>query len=280
MTENVIPGDNFALKTDHSSVRYAVAVASGKGGVGKSTVAVNLAIAFKNQGWNVGLMDADIYGPNIPTMMGVEIMPEPTGLSITPAEAHGIKLVSMGFLVRPDQALIWRGPMLHNAIRQFVEGAAWGELDILVIDLPPGTGDAQLSLSQVLGLSGGLIVTLPQKVSIDDARRGLQMFRKMEVPILGIIENMSYLDLEDGSRMEVFGSGGGRALARENGLPLLTMLPMDPAVREGGDTGLPIILNAPESRFAESFRDLANQLIERLEQGEDVNPGLSIEMMD
>ncbi|MBN2556007.1 MAG: Mrp/NBP35 family ATP-binding protein [Anaerolineales bacterium] len=280
MTEKKSVVFSGALSNEHSRIQSALAVASGKGGVGKSTTAVNLAIAFTKMGLKVGLMDADIYGPNIPTMMGVTSMPDSTGLNITPAQAHGIKLVSIGLMVRPDQALIWRGPMLHNAIRQFVEGVAWGDLDILVIDLPPGTGDAQLSLAQVLKLSGGIIVTLPQNVSLEDARRGMEMFRKMDIPILGVVENMSYLDVEDGTRMDIFGSGGGERLAREGDVTLLGSLPIDARIRVGGDSGIPISVSAPESEPAILFTAMAEKIHTRLSELSREDPGVSIEMLD
>lgn len=279
MSQSTHASKNAALQNDVSNVRYALAVASGKGGVGKSTTAVNLAISFAQRGLQVGLLDADIYGPNIPTMMGVDVLPEPSGLQIVPAEAYGIKLVSMGFMVRPDQALIWRGPMLHNAIRQFIEGVAWGDLDILVIDLPPGTGDAQLSLSQVLRLSGGVIVTLPQKVSLEDARRGMQMFRSMDVPVLGIIENMSYLETEAGETLDIFGTGGGSALAQEGGVPLLGNLPIDPGIRIGGDAGKPITVTDPEAAASKRFAAIAGELLQHLESMQQ-DPGVSIEFVD
>nr|NIS47145.1 Mrp/NBP35 family ATP-binding protein [candidate division Zixibacteria bacterium]NIU15282.1 Mrp/NBP35 family ATP-binding protein [candidate division Zixibacteria bacterium]NIV07355.1 P-loop NTPase [candidate division Zixibacteria bacterium]NIW46536.1 P-loop NTPase [Gammaproteobacteria bacterium] len=206
-----VPTDGRNRGNLQVSIKNAIAVASGKGGVGKSTVAVNLAVALAKSGAKVGLMDADIYGPNIPTMMGVANLPgvDEDEKKLIPAEAYGVEMISMAFLVKPDQPLIWRGPMLHSAIRQFITDVRWGDLDYLIIDLPPGTGDAQLSLTQSLPLSGGVIVTLPQQVSLDDARRGLEMFRQMDVPILGIIENMSYLELPNGEKMDVFGSGGG-----------------------------------------------------------------------
>ena len=185
-------------------IKNAIAIASGKGGVGKSTVSVNVAVTLANKGAKVGLLDADIYGPNIPTMMGVEGLPAPENGRIVPAEAYGVKMMSIGFMVRPGQPLIWRGPMLHTAIRQFLADVDWGELDYLIIDLPPGTGDAQLSLMQTLPLSGGVIVTLPQKVSLEDAGRGLQMFRELKVPVLGVVENMSFLLMPDGSKMDLF----------------------------------------------------------------------------
>lgn len=238
-------------------IRNAIAVASGKGGVGKSTVAVNLAVVLAESGARVGLLDADIYGPNIPTMMGVHHLPNAGEDKLFPAEAFGVKLMSIGFLVKPDQPLIWRGPMLHSAIRQFLSDVEWGELDYLVVDLPPGTGDAGLSLAQSMPLSGGLIVTLPQQVSLDDARRGLEMFRQMNVPIFGVVENMSYLDLPDGSRMDVFGNGGGERLAKESGVPFIGAIPMDPAVRQGGDQGVPVTVSHPDSPVAQALRAIA-----------------------
>jgi ATP-binding protein involved in chromosome partitioning len=218
-------------------IRNAVAVASGKGGVGKTTVAVNLAVVLAQSGARVGLLDADIYGPNVPLMMGVNGRPQMADNKLIPLEAYGVKVMSIGLLLPADQPLIWRGPMLHSAIRQFLSDVAWGELDYLVIDLPPGTGDAGLSLAQSLPLSGGVIVTLPQQVSLDDARRGLEMFRQLNVPILGVVENMSYLELPDGTRMDVFGTGGGERLAKEAGVPFIGAIPMDPAVRSGGGHG-------------------------------------------
>lgn len=249
---------------DPNKITFAVAVASGKGGVGKSTVAVNLAVALARQGLKVGLMDADIYGPNVPTMMGVNRLPDTPGPRLKPAEAYGVKLISIGFLVQPGQPLIWRGPMLHGAIRQFVQDVDWGELDMLVIDLPPGTGDAQLSLAQTLPLTGGIIVTLPQKVSIEDALRGLEMFRTMDVDVLGVIENMSFLALPDGQKMDVFGEGGGVDLARDAGVPFLGAIPIDPAVRQGGDEGVPIVISTPDSPAAQALNGIATALVDTL----------------
>jgi ATP-binding protein involved in chromosome partitioning len=241
-------------------IRNAVAVASGKGGVGKTTVAVNLAVALARTGARVGLLDADVYGPNVPTMMGLETMPEPRAGKMVPAEAFGVKVVSMAFFIPPDQPLIWRGPMLHSAIRQFIADVEWGELDYLIVDLPPGTGDAPLSLAQSLPLSGGLIVTLPQQVSLDDARRGLEMFRTMDVPILGVVENMSFLELPDGTRMDVFGSGGGQRLAAAAGVPFLGSLPLDPRVRVGSDGGKPVVLSDPGSPVAQALEQISRSL--------------------
>ena len=245
-------------------VKNAVAVASGKGGVGKSTVAVNIAVALAQTGASVGLLDADIYGPNVPTMMGIKRLPPPENNKLVPAQAYGVKVMSIGFLVKPGQPLIWRGPMLHSAIRQFLADVEWGELDYLVIDLPPGTGDAQLSLAQSIPLSGGVIVTLPQKVSLEDASRGLQMFKELDVPILGVVENMSYLEMPDGTHMDIFGSGGGEELARNSDVPFIGCIPMDPAVRVGGDQGQPIVITNPESASARALVSIAQSVAARL----------------
>jgi ATP-binding protein involved in chromosome partitioning len=245
-------------------IHNAIAVASGKGGVGKSTVAVNVAVVLAQSGARVGLLDADIYGPNIPTMMGVQRLPPARQEKLQPAEAHGVKLMSIGFLVKPDQPLIWRGPMLHSAIRQFLSDVEWGELDYLVVDLPPGTGDAGLSLAQSMPLSGGVIVTLPQQVSLDDARRGLEMFRQLNVPVFGVVENMSYLELPDGTRMDVFGSGGGERLAEQSGVPFIGAIPMDPAVRKGGDQGVPVVISQPDSPVAQALRVIAEDIAAKI----------------
>jgi ATP-binding protein involved in chromosome partitioning len=259
-----VPSDGRARGVLSLPVKNVVAVASGKGGVGKTTVAVNVAVALAQSGAKVGLLDADIYGPNVPTMMGVTRLPPQSGEKLTPAEAYGVQVMSIGFLVKPGQPLIWRGPMLHSAIRQFLADVAWSELDYLIIDLPPGTGDAQLSLAQSVPLSGGLIVTLPQQVSLEDARRGLEMFRELNVPILGVVENMSFLELPDGTRMDIFGSGGGKQLADAADVPYLGAIPMDPSVRVGGDTGAPVVISKPESAPAKALRDLAEKVAARL----------------
>lgn len=259
-----VPADGRARGLLQLPIRNAVAVASGKGGVGKSTVAVNIAVVLARSGARVGLLDADIYGPNLPTMMGVDQLPPGKGSRLQPAEAHGVKVMSIGFLVKPDQPLIWRGPMLHSAIRQFLTDVDWGELDYLIVDLPPGTGDAALSLAQSLPLSGGIIVTLPQQVSLDDARRGLEMFRQLEVDIFGVVENMSYLELPDGSRMDIFGSGGGERLAQESGVPFIGAIPMDPAVRQGGDRGAPVVITQPDSPVAKAFVHIAEDIAARI----------------
>jgi ATP-binding protein involved in chromosome partitioning len=246
-----VPPDGRIRGLMQLPVRNAIAVASGKGGVGKSTISVNLAVALAEAGAHVGLMDADIYGPNIPTMMGLHDIPGTNENKLIPAEAFGVKVMSMGFLVKPGQPLIWRGPMLNSAIRQFLSDVEWGELDYLIIDLPPGTGDVPLSLAQSLPLSGVVIVTLPQAVSLEDASRGMEMFRTLEVPILGVIENM---------RGEFFGFGGGEDLARVAKVPFLGAVPMEQSVRIGGDTGKPIMTSFPNSAAAQALKSIAEQV--------------------
>jgi len=259
-----VPNDGRMRGLVTAPVKNAIAVASGKGGVGKSTVAVNLAVALAQSGARVGLMDADIYGPNLPTMMGAPYMPNPVENRLIPAENYGVKIMSMGYLVKPGQPLIWRGPMLNSAIRQFLSDVEWGELDYLIIDLPPGTGDAPLSLAQALPLSGVVIVTLPQQVSLEDASRGLEMFRQLNVPILGVIENMSYLTLPDGSRMDVFGQGGGEAMAKHYDVPFLGAIPLNPNVRVGGDNGHPIIVTDPNADAAQALKAAAEAVAARM----------------
>ncbi len=263
-------------KIDLPGIKYIVAVASGKGGVGKSTVAVNLALALHMQGRRVGLLDADIYGPSVPLMMGVgDIDPQTPAL---PIERYGLRLMSMGFLVRPEQAVIWRGPMVDRYLRQFLMALPWGELDYLVIDLPPGTGDAQLTLTQAVRLSGAVIVTTPQEVSLIDARKGLEMFRQVLVPVLGIVENMSYFVGEDGKRYEIFRHGGGQKLAAAAGVPFLGELPLDARVAECGDTGEPIVRKFPDSPIAQAYLALATTVAQGLARsGEQPElPGLSL----
>lgn len=260
----VVRPDGINREQTPLQVKNIVAVASGKGGVGKSTVAVNLAVSLAKAGAVVGLLDADIYGPNVPTMMGVSKLPPMTSPKIVPANAFGVKLMSIGFLIPPGQAVIWRGPMLHTAIRQFLYDVDWGELDYLIIDLPPGTGDAQLSLAQSVPLTGGVIVTLPQEVSLEDASRGIWMFKQLNVPVLGVIENMSYLELPDGTQMDVFGHGGGQKLADSAEVPYLGSIPMDPAVRIGGDNGLPVVISTPESNTAAALIGLSEKLAAQL----------------
>jgi ATP-binding protein involved in chromosome partitioning len=259
-----VPSDGRSRGLLQLPIRNVVAIASGKGGVGKSTVAVNVAVVLAASGARVGLLDADIYGPNVPTMMGVNQLPPPQDDKLIPAESYGVKMMSIGFLVKPNQPLIWRGPMLHSAIRQFLTDVTWGELDYLVVDLPPGTGDAALSLAQSLPLSGGVIVTLPQQVSLEDARRGLEMFRQLDVEIFGVVENMSYLELPDGKRMDIFGSGGGEKLAEESGVPFIGAIPLDPIVRQGGDAGKPVVITHPNSAVARALRSIAENVAAKI----------------
>ena len=259
-----VPTDNRIIGQISLPVKNTLAIGSGKGGVGKSTVSVNVAVALAQSGASVGLLDADIYGPNANIMLGALRMPAPRGQMIVPATAHGVKLMSMGFLVKADQPLIWRGPMLHSAIRQFLTEVEWGDLDYLIVDLPPGTGDAPLSVSQAVPLSGSVIVTLPQEVSQADARRGAMMFKQMEVPLLGIVENMSYLALPDGSQMDLFGRGGGKKLATELGVPFIGEVPIDAQVRVGGDNGVPILVSHPDSAAAKAFRSVAEDIAAKI----------------
>ena len=254
---SVVPEDTRLKNRENIKIKNIVAIASGKGGVGKSTIAVNLAIALGETGAKVGLMDADIYGPNVHTMLGVNKIPPPRDGKIMPAEAFGLKMISIGLLVDPNQPLVWRGPMLHSAIRQFLMDVDWGELDYLIVDLPPGTGDAQISLSQIVTLTAGVIVTLPQKVSVDDARRAANMFGQLDVPILGVIENMSYLLMPDGTRNHLFGKDGGKKLADELEIPFLGEIPIDPNIRSGGDNGEPIMGVDGDSDSARIINNIA-----------------------
>ncbi len=250
-----VPQDRRINQKVGQNFRNTIAVSSGKGGVGKSTVAVNLSISLAQQGARVGLLDADILGPNIPIMMGVDKMPPPRDRKMVPAEAHGIRFISTGFLVKPDEPLVWRGPMLHSAIRQLLTDVQWGELDYLVIDLPPGTGDAQLSLAQAIPLSGAIIVTQPMDVAAADALRGLKMFEKLDVPIIGVVENMSG---------EFFGSGAGQKLSQQYETEFLGSIPLDANVRKGGDSGQPIVVTHPDSPAAQAFHEVTQKVAARV----------------
>jgi ATP-binding protein involved in chromosome partitioning len=243
-------------------VRNIIAVSSGKGGVGKSTVAVNLAVALALDGASVGIMDADVYGPNVPLMLGTGYgQPEVVGNQLQPIQAHGIKMISMAVLVPPDKPMILRGPMLHGVVRQFLSDVNWGELDYLIVDMPPGTGDVQLSLAQLVPVQGAVLVTTPQEVSLSDVRRAVKMFEQVNVPVLGVVENMSYFIAPDtGTKYEIFGKGGGQKLAEEYGLNLLGQIPMGIEVREGGDNGSPVVVSAPESPQAAAFRKVAEEV--------------------
>ena len=243
-------------------IRNILAVGAGKGGVGKSTTSVNLAVALQRTGARVGLMDADVYGPNIPQMLGIVDPPEVSeDKKMIPPEAHGLKVISMGMLVPPDQAVIWRGPMLHGAIQQFMRDVVWGELDYLVVDLPPGTGDISLSLSQSVPVAGAVVVTTPQGVSVADVRKAVGMFRQLNIPILGVVENMSYfLCGHCNERTDIFGNGGGRNMAEEMKIPFLGEVPIDTLVRSGGDEGRPIVSAAPEAPAAKAFAAIAGKV--------------------
>ena len=252
-------------KMELPNIKNMIAVASGKGGVGKSTVAANLALALKARGGEVALLDADIYGPSVPIMMGIQGQIDQNTTKL-PLVRYGLKLVSMGFFVKPDQAVIWRGPMIDRYLRQFLMAPDWGAVDYMVIDLPPGTGDAQLTLTQACPLTAAVIVTTPQEVSLIDARKGLEMFKQVRVPVLGIIENMSYFLGDDGKRYDIFRSGGGEKLAQEAGVPFLGAIPIDPRVAECGDLGMPIVQKYPDSIAAKAYRALAETVVRELAQ--------------
>ncbi|TVR44189.1 MAG: iron-sulfur cluster carrier protein ApbC [Planctomycetota bacterium] len=247
------------------TVRHVFAVASGKGGVGKSTVTVNLACALAMSGARVGLIDADIYGPSIPRMMGINREPFVANKKMIPLENHGVRMISMGFLVDEKAAMIWRGPMLMGAIKQFITDVEWGELDYLLVDLPPGTGDVQMTLAQTVPLQGAVVVSTPQTIALLDAQRGVTMFRKLEVPILGIVENMSaFICPECGTSTPIFGKGGAQQYAAEEDLPFLGAVPLEPAVRECGDDGTPVVLAHPHSHSGRAFKHLAEQVAARI----------------
>jgi ATP-binding protein involved in chromosome partitioning len=258
-------GDNAQMP---AGIKNIIAVASGKGGVGKSTTSVNIAVALRKSGAKVGLLDADVYGPNIPMMMGIPETERPSvndQEQLIPFENHGIKVISIGFLVDPGKAVIWRGPMLHGIIRQFLQSVQWGELDYLVVDLPPGTGDAQLSLVQTVPLSGAVIVTTPQQVSLSDVRRSIAMFNEVRVPVLGIIENMAGLDCPHcHEHIDMFDGQGGKTLSQEYDVPLLGQVPFDPAVGRSGDRGIPISIAKPDSSQAKAFQSAAEWVAARV----------------
>lgn len=256
-----VPTDKRIIGRLDLPVRNTIAISSGKGGVGKSTIAVNLAVALAQKGANVGILDADILGPNIPLMMGLKHMPPPQDKKLVPPTAYGVKVMSMAFLVPPDQPVIWRGPMLHSAIRQFFTDVHWGDLDYLIVDLPPGTGDAQLSLAQSVPLTGGIIVTTPQEVALADARKGLVTFQQLQVPLIGVVENMgAYTDPQTGATINFFGEGGGQRMAQQYNVPFLGTVPLDPQVRLGGDTGKPVVAEFPQSQAARALVEIAEQV--------------------
>ena len=246
-------------------VAQVIAIGSGKGGVGKSTVAVNLALALARTGARVGLLDGDIYGPNLPRMLGVRRQPGVRDGMIVPVEAHGIRFLSIGLLVEQGEAVVWRGPMLHGVIRQFLTEVDWGELDYLLVDLPPGTGDVQLSLNQVTVVAGAVVVTTPSTVAVEDAMKAVNMFAKLQIPVLGMIENMSWFTCPDcGSRHAIFGGGSGEERAAAMGVPFLGGIPLHPEVRAGGDEGRPVVVAAPDSDYARALQRIAGTLAQRV----------------
>lgn len=255
----------FANQSRVPGIRYVVAVASGKGGVGKSTTSVNLACALQHLGAKVGLLDCDIYGPSIPLMMGTHDRPTlSANEKMVPPVNHGVKLMSIGFLIEGDQPVIWRGPMIVKTIQQFFSAVEWGELDYLLVDLPPGTGDAQLSLCQTVPLDGGVVVTTPQEASLGVVRKGIAMFEKVNVPILGIVENMSYFTTPNGERVEIFGHGGGQAEALRKEIPFLGEVPIFTEIRQGGDSGVPVVVSAPKLPAGQAFIKIAERVRELL----------------
>jgi len=268
--DDISVGDSSGEKRQQSGggVQNTIAVASGKGGVGKSTVAANLALALADEGYNVALVDTDIYGPSIPTMLGMEGEKPRVNdeRKIIPLEKHGIKLLSMGFMVDPEKAVVWRGPMVTKAVRQFLGDVHWGDIDYMILDLPPGTGDVQLTIVQTIPLTGAVIVSTPQEVALADARKGVAMFENVDVPVLGIVENMAYFtppDLPD-RKYYLFGRGGAQQLARDLDVPFLGEVPIEQVVRESGDDGLPVVRSNPESRSAAAFRTFADRTVEQV----------------
>jgi ATP-binding protein involved in chromosome partitioning len=262
MDAEVPKGRGLGEKVSVEGIRNIVAVSSGKGGVGKSTVAVNLAVSLARDGARVGLMDADVYGPNVPLMLGAsDVRPTIEGNKLRPIEAHGVRVMSMALLKPGDEPMIVRGPILHGLVRQFLQDVKWGELDYLIVDMPPGTGDVQLSLAQLVPVQGAVMVTTPQDVSVADVRRALRMFETVAVPVLGIVENMSYFVAPDtGARYDIFGEGGGRKLSDTYGVPFLGQIPIGLDVREGGDRGVPVVVSDPESPQAQAFRRVAEEV--------------------
>lgn len=260
-----------------AGVRTLIAIGSGKGGVGKTTVSVNLAIALSQMGHKTGLLDSDVYGPNVPLMMGIRDVPAAVGDRIQPLEQHGVRLMSMGFLNPGDKPLIWRGPMLNSVIQQFLRGVDWGELDCLVIDLPPGTGDVPLSLMQTAPVTGAIVVTTPSEVSLEDARKAVQMFRQVRVDVLGLIENMSYMMIPGtDQKIDVFGQGGGRRTAEAMDLPFLGELALEPQIRIGGDSGRPVALLGEADPRAAGFFNIARQLVPIITSKTAKGPTMSI----
>jgi ATP-binding protein involved in chromosome partitioning len=267
MTANVTTSQATGASAENplAKVKNTIAIASGKGGVGKSTVASNLAVALAKTGAKVGLIDADIHGPSIPTMFGLkDEKPDVMGKTLIPLESHGVKVMSIGFLVDPKTAVVWRGPMISSALRQFMTDVAWNELDYLLFDLPPGTGDIQLTLVQTVPLTGSIVVTTPQDVAVADVVKAIAMFENVKVPVLGVLENMSYYHMPDGSKEYIFGEGGGAKLAEDHNMPFLGEIPLGTDVRKGGDEGLPVVIRNPESEQAKLFVSAAEKLAQQI----------------
>lgn len=270
------PGGN--RKAGVPGIKNIIAVASGKGGVGKSTTSVNLALGLAAQGLSVGILDADIYGPSMPRMLGISDKPTTQGKILNPLEGHGIKVMSMGFLVEEETPMIWRGPMVISAITQMLREVAWGELDVLVVDMPPGTGDAQLTMAQQVPLAGAVIVSTPQDIALIDARKGLNMFRKVEVPILGLIENMStFICPKCGEQSDIFGHGGARQEAQKLGVPFLGEIPLHMDIRTNSDSGSPVTTSAPDGPHAAIYREIAAKVLEQLGQTNNARPQIVFE---
>ena len=266
-------------KAPVEGIQNIVAVSSGKGGVGKTTVAVNLAAALAARGLRVGLLDTDVYGPNVPLMVGLSEQPRIVGQKILPLEAHGLKVMSMGFLNPGDKPVVWRGPMLHGVVKQFLSDVCWGELDFLIIDMPPGTGDVQLSLAQLVPVQGAIVVMTPQEVAATDVRKAINMFDQVGVPLIGVVENMSYFVCTGcDARHEIFGRGAGEALAEQFHTELLGRIPVGTSIRESGDAGTPIVLSDPDSEPARAFREIADAVARRVSSGESAKALPTIKM--
>jgi ATP-binding protein involved in chromosome partitioning len=280
MAADIASGPKARPDTRLSEVKEIIAVASGKGGVGKSTVAINLAVSMAHGGVRVGLMDADIYGPSVPTLMGLKNTPplvDQNKKKIIPLEKYGIKTISIGYLMREEDAAVWRGPMVGRMLQQFVDDVDWGELDYLFLDFPPGTGDAQLSLAQIVPISGSVIVTTPQDVALADVVRGVTMFQKVQVPTLGVVENMSYyLCPHCNERSEIFGHGGGRRKAEELKVPFLGEIPLEIGTRIGSDEGKPITVTQPDSAQAQAFREIGRRMVEQLKAMGESRPAINL----
>ena len=268
-----VAAQNQVEKPMVEGVKHIIAVASGKGGVGKSTTAINLALGLKNQGLKVGVLDADVYGPSLPRLVGLNSKPESEGRILKPMDAYGLKVMSIGFLVEEDTPMIWRGPMVISALTQLLREVDWAPLDVLVVDMPPGTGDAQLTMAQQVPLTGAVIVSTPQDLALIDARKGLNMFKKVSVPILGIVENMStFICPKCGEQSDIFGHGGARAEAQKIGVPFLGAVPLHMEIRETSDAGQPVVIKSPDGEHAKIYNDIAKQIAVVLEQEQSSGP--------